>query len=294
VAFGGAVEGLLDVTPVTTGGAFRIRVSATNEGNQNLSHAAIGLGNLAAPNPDDATSLPAGFTIVEAHIAGCPQVAAPVAGYACEIGALRSGQTVNATFIVQTAGPANVHDIYASFKVAENVNDQGANRNTFFATAALDVNATSSDEIGTYLRGLALALGTGNGNPPAGDPQVTRIEVPGATGGVLSIVETNGPTGCPTPCIGQAVSLNVRDGEAFTGSFVRWTVVIAGTSAIPSKGGVIHTLDNGNEVAIPNTRTNACSASKTVDCFVSYTVDKKTGFTTIVFQTLSNGAARFH
>ena len=292
VWFGGAVEGLLDVTPVTAGGAFRIKVSATNEGNQNLSHAAIALGTSAAPNPDDPTSLPDGFTIVEAHIAGCPAVTEPVTGYICEIGALSSGQTVNATFIVETTSAAMDTDIYASFKVAENVNDQGANRNTFFATAALDINAASSNEHSTYLRGLALALSTSDGNPPAGDPQVTRIEVPGATGGLVSIVETDGPTGCPAPCIGQTVSLNVRDGEAFTGSFVRWTMVITGTSAVPSKGGVIHTLDNGQQVAIPNTKSNACSASKTVDCFESYEVDRKTGLTTIVFHTLTNGAAR--
>ena len=39
---------------------------------------------------------------------------------------------------------------YASFKVAENVPDQGANRNTFFADASLNVGPTNSNSNATY------------------------------------------------------------------------------------------------------------------------------------------------
>jgi hypothetical protein len=206
---------------------------------------------------------------------------------------MAAGSFVQATFVVQTtADAAGSKAVWTSFKVAENVSDQGANANSFFASAGVNVLPTSSDANATYNRGGPFKLST-NITPPASDKQTTTIEVPGDTGtGILSILESDEAASCgASPCIGQLVQVNVRNGEPQT-PFVLWTLVINEVAAVPSQGGVLHFEDDGTVVRIPNTKSSACTASKTLDCLVSYTADKKAGTTTIVFQTGANGAAR--
>ncbi len=287
-------NGLLNVSPATTGKVFAFDVIARNTGGQNLTHAQLAFGDATAPNANGTVvGLPAGATILDVDTAGvgCEDETRTTTSYVCDVGSLRPGTWLTARFFV-AAGPTPVSDaiIRASFKVAENVNDQGANRNTFFAEDTVNIALTSKDAIGTYLPG-ALELSTKGIGDSTGDPQSTSVRVEGAENGFISIVETNGPTGCPAPCIGQTVSLNVNDGQIFD-TFVEWRLEIVGSSAIPNKGGVVHTLDDGTEELILNTKANACSTTNPVNCFVSYTVNKKLNLTTLVFRTDSNGAAR--
>lgn len=290
--------GRLDLTPFTAGGTFSFDVIARNVGSQNLTHAMLGLGTAAeawADAPGGEPSLPEGSQIVAATVVGasCP-FTAPATGFSCDIGNFPAGASVTATFVVETTAAAEgAQAVWASFKVAENVSDQGANANSFFASQALNVTATSSDAIGTYLRGGNPFKLSTSGLPGAGnDVQTTTVEVPGDNGaGHISIFESDDPTGCTPVCIGQLVSLNVRDGAPVT-PYLVWTLVINEVAAVPSQGGVLHTEDDGTVVNIPNTKASACTASKTLDCLVEYTVDKKAGTTTIVFQTGANGAAR--
>jgi hypothetical protein len=292
--------GQLVVTPVTTGGVYVFDVLARNDGNQNLTHAELGFGSGAAAwsdAPGGSPSLPGvgdGAKILSVTVSGgtCAPSTLSDFGYTCALGSLSSGKAVTATFVVEAPDSPLESFVWASFKVAENVPDQGANRNTFFASSALSVGPTNSNGISTYLpTGSPLALSTDGQPPVPGDPQRTSVRVPGGFGGLVSLVETDGPTGCSPACIGQTVSANVRGGDLLT-PYLQWTLVIAASDQVASKGGVYHTLDDGTVVDIRNSKANECSASKPVDCIEQYLIDKKAGITTIIFRTETNGAVR--
>jgi hypothetical protein len=292
-------DGVLNPTDVTTGGVYLVSVLGRNDGNQNLTHTTLGIGSGAAPWPDapgGAASLPAGTTLIGAEVFfnGVQQTCSfSAAGMACDLPSLSRGDEVTATFTLQAGNEAVPNgQIWTSLKVAENVNDQGANRNTFFANSPISILPTSSNANGTF-KGpdQALALGTAGQPSVPGDTQVTHLEVPGANGGVISVFETDGPTGCNPGCIGQTVSANVRDGEGLA-PFLRWSLEINGIGAGINKGGILHENDNGTVEDIRYTNATTCSSATDVDCFESYVVNKKNNLTLMVFRTDTNGKVR--
>jgi hypothetical protein len=293
----------LDPSAVTTNQIFVFDVIARNDDNQTLTHPSLAFGAGAEPDGPTENGLPAGAkikTVVidsegEQCLAGSGVVPASGLGYVCNLPNFASGDFVKATFTVQ-AGPAvfpanNQAVLWTSFKVAEKVSDQGANQNTAYAQALMTILATGSNANGTFLGDVPLSLETGT-TPPTGDTQVTKLDVPGAKGGVISIFETNNPTGCFPSCIGQEVSANVRDGENFQPSYLRWTLDITGIGAGINKGGIIHILDNGDVVPLVYTNANVCSSEADVECFDAYVVNKKTNSTHIVFRTMTNGRVK--
>lgn len=308
-----AGAGKLVLTPVTTGGVFTFDVIARNTGNQTLTHSVLALGTAAAARtaddyansaigsiPNGTPSLPAastGVEIISATVVGASCPAATPTSFSCAIGNFGSGAVVRATFVVKAPTSALSSWVWASFKVAENVNDQGSNRNTFYADGVLNVAQTTTDLNGTYLLGTqALKLSTNLANRPASDPMVSTVEVPGEAGGLVTISEQAvNPALCTPKCIGQQVSVNVRNGASFGNKYVRWTLVVFTTDVTPSKGGIYHVLDDGTTVeTIPNTKANSCSAAgaNQFKCIESYVVNKKLGTTTIIFHTATNGAVR--
>ena len=130
-----------------------------NEGNQRLTHSQVGYGSLAVARQGSNPSLPAGATIVSATLnfetANPTQctIAAGGLGALCDLGQFDAGENATARFVVNAPSVAVATTTYASFKVAENVPDQGANRNTFFADANLDVGATNSNSNATWKTG---------------------------------------------------------------------------------------------------------------------------------------------
>jgi hypothetical protein len=288
-------EGRIVTTPVTAGGVFVFDVTARNRGNQTLAHAVLAFGSDVAARPGwDVTaqpSLPAGAAILDASLDGTP-CSFDADGAACDVGSLGGGGAVTATFIVQAPTSPVATSLWATFKVAESPNDQGDNVNTFYADGDVTVGPTNSNGRSTFLLGNeTLKLSTAGLTFVPGDPQQTTVEVPGAFGGLVSITELDGPTGCSPKCIGQTVQANVRAGALLT-PYLRWTLVINRSDVTPNKGGVIHTLDNGTVVTIANTKANACGTKKPTNCIESFVVSKKTNTTTIVFRTPTNGAVR--
>ena len=290
---------VINVSPFTANGVFTFDVLARNDGNQNLTHVIIGVGSGAAARAgwDTASkpSLPPGATVIGATLDGAAcTIAADRSGATCQTGSLGRNDEITATFVVQAGSYTGPSWAYATLRVAENVNDVGANTNSFFADDSdLLILPTNSNGYGTYQQaGEALTATTKGLAPVANDKQTTKVEVPGATGGVVSLIETEvDQTGCSPACIGQTVSANVRNGDEVA-PYLQWTLEILSTSQTASKGGIYHTLDTGEVVRIANTEANACTAKKTVDCIVSYAINKKTGLTTIVFRTETNGAVR--
>lgn len=294
VEFGSGAPGTMVVTTVSAGSATTVELTATNTGRQTLTKAVMAIGSLAA---DGTIGLPAGVTVIDAELDGVDCAIAPEgAGAACQVGNFVRRASVTGVFTLQTTTVLTAEPIGASFKVAENVQDQGANTNTFYASGTITADAPTSNGA-TFLRltGQALRLSTADDDftAIAGDTHTTTLEVPGATGGFISIIESDGPTGCTPKCIGQEVEANVRDGDELA-PYLEWTLVIKTTDVQPSKGGVIHILDDANAapVIITNTKKNECSARKTTDCIVSFVVDKVAGTTTIVFRTETNGRVK--
>ncbi len=210
------------------------------------------------------------------------------------LGSSSSGAEVVATFIVQAPSSPTSSWVYASLRVAENNPQRGSNNNSFFADSAINIGATTSDSNSTYkLSNQALNLTTKGLGGVNNDKMTTTVAVPDGRGGLISIVEKNGPTGCPnTACIGQEVQLNVRNGQELD-PYLEWTLEIKGEGAGSNKGGILHTDDNGNVIEnIRFTNANKCSASKPTGCIVSYVVNKHAGTTVIVFRTDTNGRVK--
>jgi hypothetical protein len=199
-------DGLLNPSAVTTDGVFVFSVIARNDDNQTLTHPRLAFGGAAEPGGPTANGLPAGASIISAVVSGNTCIngtGEPTAlSFSCDLPNFASGDSVTVTFTIQ-AGPDPVDStLWASFKVAEKVSDQGANQNTAFASAPITILTTGSDANGTFkFDNEALTLSTdlaGSTN----DKQKTILNVPGGFGGVISIFETDNPTGCTPSCIG--------------------------------------------------------------------------------------------
>ena len=291
----GLNDNSLDVSTVTAGNVFTVDVRAMSRVNQSLTHSVAAIGDQATARPADETtdpSLPDDYTVIGAS-ATAGTCSFTASGASCDLGTLIKNVPVDVRFIVR-AGAAGSPHIWASLRVAENNPDRGDNNNSFFADANLVVGATTGDANSTFkLSNEPAKLSTKGIGGVNNDKMVTTIEVKDGFGGEMSIVEFNNPTGCPnTACIGQELNVTVRDG-AFLDPYMTWTLEIQGLGAGSNKGGVLHTDAAGNLLEdLRFTKANMCTDKKLFDCLVSYEVNRKTGITTIVFRTDTNGKVR--
>jgi hypothetical protein len=293
-----AGKGVLDVSAVTAGNVFTIDVRAENLRNNSLTHSIVAVGNRVTERPDwDETampSLPADYTVLGAS-ATAGTCSFDAAGASCDVGTLVKGTPRFVTFFVQ-AGAAGEPHIWASLRVAENQPNQGDNNNSFFADSDLVVGATDSDNESTYKRlGELMTLSTKDNTGPSSDKMRTTVTVPlDDDAGVISIVEREHTQSCPnTACIGQELTLNVRDG-ALLDPYVEIELVIVGVGAGSNRGGVVHTDNDGNLIDdLRFTKNNMCTKVP-VPCIVSYEINKKAvpATTTIVVRFQTNGKIR--
>jgi hypothetical protein len=277
---------------------FIFDVIARNDDNQALTHPRLAFGGEGAAEPGgpDAAGLPSGATILGVETSGIACLAGTgvptLTTYSCDLPNFKPGDFIQARFTIQTGSNAVTNDIlWASFKVAEKVSDQGANQNTAFASAAITILPTGSNANGTFkFANQDLTLKTGDA-PAGSDKQVTILSVPGGQGGVISIFETDNPTGCSPACIGQEVLANVRDGAALDPNLV-WEFRIAGLGAGNNKGGVYHELDSGLVEHVVFSNSTMCSGPEDTNCFELYQVNKQANSTKIIFRSETNGKVR--
>jgi len=269
-------DGVIVPTTVTAGNTFRFDLFIENEGNQRLTHSEVGYGSLAVARQGSNPSLPAGASIVSATLNGdnCT-LTGDLLGALCDLGQFDAGETATAEFIVNAPSVAVITTTYASFKVAENVPDQGANRNTFYADASLTVGPTNSNSNATYKTSGAFSLSTAGNTLVKKDSMTTTVT--GSAGGVgaISISEED----CvPSVCTGQIATVHVQDGATQT-PYLTWTLVITGSIS----GVITHELDNGDIELI----SASCSATLVTNCIESNV--KNGNVTTITFRTPTNG-----
>ena len=275
-------DGVFVPSIVTAGNVFEFTLIARNDGNANLTHASIGYGSLAVAR-EGSPSLPAGMSIASATLDGVNcTLADGGAGALCDVDVLTSGETVTAQFIVNAPSVAPLRATYASFKVAEAVPDQGANRNTFYADGTVEVGVTNSNGVGTFKRAdEALSLSTGDQALVKKDSMTTTVSAPGVNGGAISISEVDCTTDDPCKA-GQIATVHVRDGDAVD---LVWTLVIVGK--LPSPLVITHELDGGGE---PVLIQDSCSVVLTTNCIDDVT--KNGNVSTIIFKTPTNGRIR--
>jgi len=272
-------NGVLVPSTVSAGNVFEFTLWVENLGSNRLTHAEVGYGSLAVAQ-GTAVSLPAGATIQSATLNGadCFRTEDNL-GSLCDLGQFDAGETATIQIIVNAPATPGPVSTYASFKVAENVADQGANRNTVYANANFDVLPTNSNSNATYksTSAGALTLSTNGQTLVAKDSMTTTVSGPAGVG-AISISETN----CNKSCVGQIATVHVREGADQT-PYLEWTLRIVGSIS----GVITHTLDNGQEVSF----SGSCAGdSDGVDCIFSNVKNGNT--TTIVFRTLANGKVR--
>jgi hypothetical protein len=290
-------SGGLEASIASAGNQTGFEVQVRNTGKQNVTHVVIGIGSDAATSAmqPSGPSLPAGSTVVAIYGDGACSIEADLSGAMCAFDSLAARSSVKDT-IVLTTSAAGSFDFWASVKLDENTSDAGANTDSFFSSGHLDVDADDGDHFGTFLLpDVGGTVGTGFDTIGATN-QGTLVTVPGrAAGTPVSTIETPDTTSCAggVSCFGALVSANVADGATIT-PYLSWTFRW-NTAALPkgfsaSQAGVVHFLDGGKAVLIPNTKKNLCSATRTLDCVVSSTLTKD--YFELVIQTASNGGVK--
>jgi hypothetical protein len=277
-------DGVLVPSIVTAGNTFAIDIFIENEGNQRLTHSEVGYGSLAVARTDtNDPSLPAGATIFSATLDGQPcTITEDLLGALCDLGQFDSGEIANVQFIVNAPSSPGATATWASFKVAENVPDQGANRNTFYADAHFVVGPTNSNSNATYKTGGEFSLSTNGPTLVKKDSMTTTVFVPGGGVGAISISETD----CDDTCTGQIATVHVRDGALQT-PYLEWTLVITGSLGDPVV--VTHELDSGL-IDLISEADDPCSDPFVDDCMDSVT--RQGNMTRIVLKTGTNGRVK--
>jgi len=274
-------NGVLTPSLVSAGNVFEFTLFIENEGNNRLTHSEVGYGSRAVAQSGAGSSLPAGASIASATLltgTGSCSVVDENLGALCDLGDFDSRETATVQIIVNAPSSPGSAFTYASFKVAENVADQGANRNTVYANSSGFVIApTNSDSNATYKTSGAFTLSTEGQTLVRKDTMTTTVAGPAGVG-AISISETN----CDKSCVGQIATVHVREGADQT-PYLEWTLKLTGSIS----GVITHTVDNGDEFSFSGSCTGD---SDGVDCIVSNT--KNGNATTIIFRTETNGKIR--
>jgi len=283
----GAADGTLVFTEVSAGQQTKTDVFIENGSPSTMNKTTLSIGAFPAAAP-----LPAGVTIDGKFGANAGQcsIAADKLSATCDFGNLRSGQSKSVSFIFGIAN-AGTPDIDIAVKVKETVNDNGANADTFHASARLTVAGAGCDSVATFVApGQAKHVTTANATNCT--PQTTELDIPGLPAGATVKVSEITDTSCVASgksCFGAKSVANVNNGATVSLVWsITWLNSTIGTPIQEQKLGVVHVEDDGDIVLIPNTNAGRCgnSPSKT-NCIVSVTVGATT--TTIVFKTPSNG-----
>lgn len=302
VFFGSSENGTLDVSPdpVFTGGYVSFTAVASNGGNQNLTHATFGLGTLAAVNPTTAlASLPAGWTIFSiTPSAGACTLDGPAGsavGAMCDLGTLVGKTGVLSVAVVLNAATASSDGVWASFKVAEQVNDNGANRDTWFATSGVSAGAACDTPAASKLPGNVRVHLEYNTSSCTTTQSSTADLVTGAFSSGELKQQSSGPNCRPgqgAECFGDytLVDVQVVPGGAVVEWTVTWDVSALSKNFKISRLGVIHFPDQGPAVKID--ATDLCADSSDIDCTIASGYINGDTQVFMTFRTPENGSAR--
>ena len=295
VDFGSSQDGTLDVSPsqVYPGGFVDFTAVATNRGSQTLTHATFGLGNQAALPGPGGPSLPSGWTIVSItpSVGSCTWDAN---GAMCSFGSLAGRGGSASVYVLINAGTAG-SGIWASLKIAEQVNDNGANTDTFYASSTVSAAAQCNTPALSKLPGnVAVHLEYNTSSCTATQSSKADLKAAAFTTGALAQT-ASGPNCRPgggAECFGVFTSIDIP--EVPGGAVVTWTVTWDVTTLSKNfkldRLGVIHYPDHGAAVKI--LAPNACDTADELNCTVSFGYINGGTQLEMVFKTPENGVAK--
>jgi hypothetical protein len=292
IVFIGTTENrVLDISqPVSTGGLALSGATMANLGKQNLTKATLAIGTAPAP------ALPSGMTI--AALGGPDAGACTVAGDArsavCDFDSLRRNEARTISLLFSFSESLSAAAVRIAAKVNENVNDNGANQDTFFADATIDVSATTCGNVATFVPpGQASKIGT---DLAGCTDQSTVLAIPGTGNGHLVRVAEEGLAACAfgLACFGDASVAQVDGGAAVT-PYLEWTVSWPASVAPKinaNQAGVIHFLDDGTIVQLSAKKNELCKNANATNCIVSFGYTADGAWLVAVFRTPTNGSVR--
>jgi hypothetical protein len=283
--------GVLSFTQVGPSGATKTDVVVTNNGKQNLTQAHLLIG---APNGAD---LPAGVSIADVFgLQGAGTCAFTASTVDCDYGSLTSkaagnSRTVSIAFNVGATSPTSA--IVVTIKVAENVQDVGANQNFKQASGTPTVDGPSCHGFATYVISLHAPLALApTGTDCAGQDQVSSLALQKNSGNGFAKFDDLTPAVCTIAgltCFGSEVNATVHDGLPID-PYLTWTITYSAT--------LMHNI-NPKQVAFQHgtdtpitAKKNTCEATFTgKDCIVGYVVNPD-GSVTFTIWTAKNSTIR--
>ncbi len=301
IFFGTTVDRTLDVSPnlVYPGGYVAFTATVKNLGNQTLTHATFGLGDLAAARPGVAkTSLPEAWRIlsVTPSVGTCTLsgTANASTGVMCDLGSLAGKRGQASVDVVLHAAAASTNGVWASLKVAEQVNDNGANGDTFFSDSD-DTTAESFDtpSVSTLTCNHSPLHEFFNRACTATQSSKANMRAAGFTSGELTQT-ADGPNCRPgggAECFGVFTTVDIPEvqGAAVVEWTVTWNAATLSKNFKLDRLGVIHFPDSGPAVKI--LASNACDEGE-VNCTLSFGFINGGAQVEMVFRTPENGAAK--
>jgi hypothetical protein len=281
----------------TVGGLIRVDVSVENCGGQNLSNASVTLGGQPAGDAQPASPFADGSVIDSVENgSGCTGVG--TARLTCTYKSLRPSAPVSFRAYVK-AGSASSLGIYAAVLFNEGTNTTGSNPQSFLASEAVTVGASTCDSFSTYLslskRTAALC---GLSDPANANKQSTAVKLLSSTLTSAAVSETStGPT-CVAPngvaCLGD---YSVASVPTVPGDVLEWTMTVdLGAINVNTKKVIVYhwysdPTFQGGFVELDNTSAFSCKSRSAADgCIVSVT--KSGTVLTVIFRTPANGSSR--
>ena len=243
------------LSPVQIGKYTEFRLFMRNDSGQTLNHASILFGDNAGPG-----SLSLGARIVDVvgpDKAGCTGF--PGRSIMCDYGQLRAGEPGHLITVIVDPGTASPLVVVPEAQINET---QGTTNPDTFRAPGSTTPFAAGEKVGLVV--------------PVGDPLFTETSF-GANGlkvglkigrastgeDTLAILENDGDF-CQVgfACFGQTIRLAANFGDALTPNAelsLTWT-----TKA--KYAGLLHQLDNGTIVNIPNTKSNVCLTATQTNC----------------------------
>ena len=267
--FGSVVNGEVYLSPVEIGQTTAFRLVLRNDSTQTLNQASVKLGDSA---PGSLT----GATIVDVVGPDAGMCARTSTSLTCDYGQLRRDQARTITVVLLPTGTGAV-----SVRPIAEINETQGTTNLDTVTAVgSTVPFAPGDDIGRVIpAGTRFAGETALGvNGFKVGVAIARNAGPGET---LAILEDDVDfCALGKSCFGGATRLAINFGEALQ---PHAAVTLTWTDKAVKYAGILHQLDNGSVVDIPNTRSNICKSATATNCIET----SKAGL--LVFRVPENG-----
>jgi hypothetical protein len=277
---GAATNGVLTLTPVTSGGVTATDVIVKNIDNQTLTHVVV---TFAAPT--------GGLTlsgVIGTNAGSCaPTDSSPLV---CDFGNLAKNATRTFTVLFSASSTA-ASTVTAHISFNESTNPNGSNTHIEPATGSITPTDGGCDLVATFLPPGQAAKDVGTTcDLSSSNPQTTSVRIPGSIVSAIRVAEETSSLCTPgLVCFGQASIADLSVDGTYT---VVWTIEWqVPTNFNKQKFGILHFADGATTADLTLTyKKNLCKTDTQTGCIESLTLDGTT--LTAIVRTKGNGSMR--